>query len=504
MSEGVHIVWFKRDLRLHDHRPLHEASRRGKIIPLYVIEPDYWQQPDTALRHWQFIRDSLIELDQSLSLYGVQLWVCQGSMIGVLDALHQRYGISSLWSHQETGNVWTYRRDMAVAQWSQQYDIPWQECNDNAVIRKLGSRDNWDTHWRQRMADAPLAPPQYIHGIPRKGPLRLPDILGYDRRSTPGRQQGGRNIGESLLHSFLTRRGEHYRYSMSSPNSASHHCSRLSPHLAWGTLSIREVIHGLKQRQQEKPGGHWQASLRSFESRLHWHCHFIQKLEDQPSLEYDNLHHGYDGLRDEAVDQTRFDAWTTGNTGFPFVDACMRSLIHDGWLNFRMRAMLVAFSSYHLWLHWRQPALHLARLFTDYEPGIHYSQIQMQSGTTGINTLRIYNPVKQSQDQDPQGHFIRRWIPELQTVPGAWIHLPWQMPSELQRRCGVIIGQHYPAPIVDNEIAAREARQRITEHRKRQDMRQETRRILQRHGSRKRPRKNTPPAPPSAQLDWDF
>ncbi|AJI60001.1 FAD binding domain of DNA photolyase family protein [Francisella tularensis subsp. holarctica LVS] len=164
--------------------------------------------------------------------------------------------------------------------------------------------------------------------------------------------------------------------------------------------------------------------MRSFLSRLRWHCHFMQKLEDQPSIEYENLHSAYDQLRTELLNQQCFEAWKTGNTGYPMIDACMRALIATRWLNFRMRAMLMSFASYHLWLDWRVTSLYLAGLFTDYEPGIHYSQVQMQSGTTGINSIRIYNPIKQSIDQYPNVEFIRRWLPELENVSNENIHTP--------------------------------------------------------------------------------
>lgn len=153
----------------------------------------------------------------------------------------------------------------------------------------------------------------------------------------------------------------------------------------------------------------------------------MQKLESEPRIEFENMHRACNGLRDPIPDPHRLDAWRQGHTSVPFVDACMCALIHTGWINFRMRAMLMSFSAYPLWLHWRGPGLHLARVFTDYESGIHWSRVQMQSGTTGIDRLRIYNPVKQSQDQDPDGVFIRRWVPELAAVPDARIHSPWTM-----------------------------------------------------------------------------
>lgn len=169
-------------------------------------------------------------------------------------------------------------------------------------------------------------------------------------------------------------------------------------------------------------------------------------------------------------------AWQQGQTGYPMVDACMRSLIATGWLNFRMRAMLMSFASYHLWLHWRLPALHLARQFTDYEPGIHYAQAQMQSGTTGINTIRIYNPIKQSLDQDPNGVFIKRWVPELRDVPIGFIHQPWHFPDKMNG---------YPLPIVDEKAARQAASAKLYALRKPRQHALAAQRIVDKHGSRK-------------------
>ena len=174
---------------------------------------------------------------------------------------------------------------------------------------------------------------------------------------------------------------------------------------------------------------------------------------------------------------SHLEAWQAGMTGYPMVDACMRALRASGWINFRMRAMLMSFASYHLWLHWRQPALHLARMFTDYEPGIHYSQVQMQSGTTGINAVRIYNPIKQGLDHDPEGVFIRRWIPELRDMPLDYLHTPWEAQAQMNA---------YPLPIVEEKTARKAAADKIYGLRRHNPEHiVEARKIVSKHGSRK-------------------
>jgi deoxyribodipyrimidine photo-lyase len=480
----LNIVWFKRDLRIADHRPLAAAARAGAVLPLYIAEPELWGQNDASARQWDFAAECLAELQADLARIGQPLCVMVGDALSILRDLHARHGINALWSHEETGNGWTYARDLAVKAWAREAGVPWHEARQFGVIRRIRSRNGWARAWEHDMAQ-PVTPPPALRPLAGDWPARIPTSaeLGLPHDPCPLRQHGGRSAGLATLDSFLHQRGRDYRYRMSSPVTAFTASSRLSPHLTWGTLAMREVAQARQARMRAlKAGGEpdarsWQASLVSFGGRQHWHCHFMQKLEDEPRIEFENLHPAYNGLRPDAPDAEQLVAWSKGKTGFPFVDACMRALDQYGWINFRMRAMLMSFASYHLWLPWRSSGLHLARKFVDYEPGIHWPQVQMQSGTTGINTMRIYNPVKQGHDQDPLGHFVRRFVPELAALPDAYIHEPWRFDG-----AGDL---PYPPPIVDNAAAARAARDALHAVRQASGHKVVARQIVDRHGSRK-------------------
>ena len=449
------ILWFKRDLRVADNPALAAAVGRGLVLPLYIVEPDYWALPDSSARQWRFVAESLEGLRADLARLGAPLLVRMGDAVEVLDGLRAAHGVTRLVSHEETGNLWTFARDRRVAAWARAQRVVWQELPQPGITRGLSHRRGWQGRRDKAMRGALVAMPEGLapHGL---DPGAIPDAADLRLRfdPCPGRQKGGRERGLDLMDSFLDRSAAGYLRGMSSPVTAPEACSRLSPHLAFGTLSPREVVHALEalRRQVDAP----KRALTGFSSRMAWRDHFMQKLESQPDIETRCLHPFYEDLRPRIPDAERLEAWQSGETGLPFVDACMRQLIHTGWINFRMRAMLMAVASYHLWLDWRVTGMHLARLFTDYEPGIHWPQAQMQSGTTGMNTPRIYNPVKQGLDQDPDGRFVRHWVPELRPVPDAYLHAPWDWAG-----AGRFLGRAYPAPVVDPVKAARAARAQI-------------------------------------------
>jgi deoxyribodipyrimidine photo-lyase len=491
----LQVIWFKRDLRTIDHRPLVEAAARGPVLPLYIVEPGYWALPDTSRRQWVAIRAALEELSTRLEAFGAPLLIRVGEASDVLRDLHTRHRIGSIHAHEETGNDFTYRRDRAVHALCREVGIAFQEYRQFGVFRRLKDRNQWARLHRAHMMERPLAEPTTLTCGPLCSGDTLPSAaaLGLAPDGCDAPQPGTRAEALRLLDSFFAGRGASYRRAMSSPLGGEHACSRLSVPLSTGALSLREALHRCfdeRQRLANLPPSHRTVPLTAIDSliaRLHWHCHFIQKLESEPALEWRAQHALHEARRNRtAPDDAVLEAWATGRTGLPFVDACMRSLVATGWLNFRMRAMVQAIASYHLALDWQASGTRLARLFTDYEPGIHWPQVQMQSGQTGINIPRIYNPVKQGLDQDPDGVFTRRWVPELAQVPPVFLQEPWRMDINAQRRAGCILGVDYPTRIVDHETAAREARARLSDVRKTPGYGQEAKRVFAQHGSRKR------------------
>lgn len=463
------LVWLKRDLRLTDHPALAAAALADEALAIYLIEPEALASPEFDPQHLAFALASLAPLRAALAARGLQLQVLSGSATRVFASLHQRWRFDQLLSHEETGPGWTYRRDLAVADWCRHHGVDWREWPQTGVVRRLRSRNGWAGRWAERMAAPAVAAPAgwraaALGDAPDLPSLSTLGVAGSVRPLPPA----GEAAAQAVLADFLADRGRGYRRALSSPLSAEHGCSRLSAHLAFGSVSMRQV-HQATEVAIDQARGRGDAELaydlRGFASRLRWHCHFMQKLEDEPDIEFRPFSPVYSGLRPGdgsplgAREAEHFAAWCEGRTGFPMVDACMRSLCATGWLNFRMRAMVVSFAAYHLWLHWREPGLFLARQFLDFEPGIHWSQMQMQSGTTGINTLRIYSPSRQAAEHDPTGAFVRRWVPELGTPA-------------------------YPAPIIDERSALAEAKAILYRLRRTPEAQAEADRVQARHGSR--------------------
>ena len=479
--EEINIVWFKRDLRLQDNEAIYNALQSNKrILFVYVFENSLINDAHYDERHWNFIKQSLVDLNEELKDYNTKILCIQTEVVNAFNQLLNTYKINTVFSHQETGLLITYNRDKEFTRYCRNNSISWIENSNNGVLRGLLNRDDWFDNWDNYMNSN-----QFKNILKEKNFITTDEVNALEKYfinvnlNTPTEspfQKGGTKLAWRYANTFFEKRHEKYMSNISKPALARESCSRLSPYIAWGNVSIRQIFQEATRHKTNANKKH----LGAFVSRLRWQAHFIQKFEMEHSMENESINKGYQKLKKNISIEYQ-KAWKEGTTGFPLIDASMRCLQETGYLNFRMRAMLVSFFTHILWQPWQASSKHLSKLFLDFEPGIHFPQLQMNAGETGINILRIYNPIKNSLKHDEDATFIKKWVPELAKLPTPFIHEPYLMTPLDQQFNNFELGVDYPHPIIDVKTARKKASDTLWNMKKNRKVQEESLRILKKH-----------------------
>jgi deoxyribodipyrimidine photo-lyase len=457
------LVWFRRDLRLADHAALYHALKTARrvycafVFDRAILDP-LLAEGCTADRRVAFIRASLVELDAKLRAAGGGLIVRHGFATEEIPRLAAELGVAAVFANRD------YEPD-AIARDAQ---VQAALARDGRTLhlfkdQVIFDRDEvmtvsgapftvftpYKNAWLKKLSDFYLKPypvERYLGALappPQTAAIAPLQAIGFAPTELP--LAAGESGAAALFEDFKPRLDA---YAEARDFPARKGPSYLSVHLRFGTVSIRALAAYAHARSAHSPGA------ATWLSELIWREFYQQLLFHHPHVVTRSFKPQFDRIVWDD-DEERFAAWREGRTGYPLVDAAMLQLNRTGYMHNRLRMVTASFLTKDLGIDWRRGERYFARRLNDYDLASNNGGWQW-AASTGCDAqpyFRIFNPVAQSQKFDPEGRFIKRYLPQLANFTAAEIHAPWLVPLERQRQAGCLIGTDYPAPIVDHAEA---------------------------------------------------
>lgn len=439
------VVWHCRNLRTQDHPALEFAKQNyDTLLPVFIFDPVFYSDSGLACdARLIFLHECLTDLQRQYNAVDEELTFLHGNPKTLLSTLDDH--VDTIITTADPTGRYGLQRDNEIA-----------ECCDITFIDGDGlrrdvadTRKNWSDHVESWLKQDPHTysgdATDTVTIQTSVSPHSITREYGVESSKDINRT-GGRKQATEWLNTFIEQLDE-YPGNISAPKDARTGTSQLSPYLRFGCLSVREVYQAVADAASSS------RAKSMFHSRLYWNKHYNQKLADWAGWMDTAVNPVLEGFHSDTHDPELVRAWKNGDTGYPMVDASMRCLVETGWLNFRMRAMCASFLCDLLQQPWQIGADFFYYHLLDADPAINYTQFQLQAGVDGTNMMRIYNPRKQVRDNDPDGEFITKWVPELEPLPVTYLDQPEKTPMHVQESVGVEIGSDYPYPVVEYESA---------------------------------------------------
>lgn len=457
------IMWYRRDLRIHDLPALQAALEAGPVLPLFVLDDRllHGKWP-SANRAW-FMLECLRVLDGQLREHGSRLHVRHGAPELLIPAIAREVGARAVYVSRDY-SPFARRRDAAVEEALTRMGVAFRALPGTLVQEPEAVRTGdgrpyavfgpFFRKWQQLSRRAVLGSPAAIEAVAGVDPGRLPATgeLGFE-----GAAQGAISPGELAARERLAAwaGGGIAGYASGRDLPSKGATSRLSQDLRWGLLSPLEVV--------ERCGGHG-ADSGKFIAEIAWREFSYHLLWHHPRIAREPFQRRFGGIA-WANDAMQLDAWRAGRTGYPMVDAGMRQLLATGYMHNRLRMIAASLLAKDLLLDWQLGAAHFMEHLVDGDVANNTVGWQWAAsvGADAQPYFRVFNPRAQGERFDPGGEYIRRWVPELANVPGKYIHEPARMPPEVQQAAGCRIGVDYPEPIVDHVLARQASIERYRE-----------------------------------------